>query len=63
MFIVVFCIVEPLSAIKQRLPTTKTTTANCLLLQGTTRAYHVLFDEIGFSPDSLQVLEHALSYM
>ena len=34
-------------------------------LQGTTRPthYHVLLDEIGFSPDDLQELVHSLSYV
>lgn len=34
-------------------------------LQGTTRPthYHVLLDEVGFSPDDLQELVHSLSYV
>jgi len=35
-----------------------------IALQGTTRPthYHVLLDEIGFSPNDLQELVHSLSY-
>jgi hypothetical protein len=35
------------------------------LYQGTTRPthYHILHDEIGFTPDDLQELVHSLSYV
>ncbi|KAL6558072.1 Protein argonaute 4B [Orobanche minor] len=34
-------------------------------MTGTTRPthYHVLLDEVGFSPDNLQEIMHSLSYM